>query len=101
MKRNFNLNEEERVLHEKAAKVRKMTDAQVLELIDSVYDKGIQDQAELNAEGLSKSAMEIESVRKFIRFLEERQGSGNRINRGTLRYLTIELENAIAIGVFD
>lgn len=35
-----------------------------------------------------------------MKFLEGRTGTGNRIGKGTVLYITKELENAVAAGIF-
>jgi hypothetical protein len=42
----------------------------------------------------------VEGARLFVKFLEGRTGTGNRIGKGTVFYITKELENAIAAGIF-
>ena len=43
----------------------------------------------------------IAHVRKFIDYLTEKTGSGNRIGKGTILQLNRELENAIKNGLFS
>lgn len=99
-KRNCRMTEEEKNMHIRAVKIRKMTDAQICRLIDSTYGKGMDEGAKLAEIQQTAPVISENAARKFIGFLEARQGSGNRIGKGTIIYLTRELENAIAAGIF-
>lgn len=100
MKRNCRRDTEEKVIHEKAVRLRKMTDAQICEFIEHTYQRGISEGAEL-ASAQTAPADGGASVMKFIAFLESRVGSGNRIGKGTILYLNRELEAAHAAGIFS
>ena len=99
-KRSCRMTEGEKSMHDRAVRIRKMTDAQICELIDSTYGKGMEEGAKLADTRQTAPALEIEAARKFISYLEARQGSGNRIGKGTIIYLTRELENAVTAGIF-
>ena len=43
----------------------------------------------------------VTHVKKFIDYLTEKTGSGNRIGKGTILQLNRELENAIKNGLFS
>ena len=79
-----------------------MTDAQLCEFIDRTYGKGMEEGARL-AQGQAKAKPEdaIAHVRKFIDYLTEKTGCGNRIGKGTILQLNRELENAIKSGLFS
>lgn len=99
MKRNCRRDTEEKSIHERAVRLRKMTDAQICEFIDHTYQRGVSECAELAAAQAAPPDGGA-AVRKFIAFLESRVGSGNRIGKGTILYLNRELEVAHAAGVF-
>lgn len=99
-KRSCRMTEGEKSMHDRAVRIRKMTDAQICELIDSTYGKGMEEGAKLAEASQTTSALEEQAARKFIGYLETRQGTGNRIGKGTIIYLTRELENAVSAGIF-
>ena len=99
MKRNCRRDTEEKSIHERAVRLRKMTDAQICEFIDHTYQRGVSKGAELAAAQAAPPDGGA-AGRKFIAFLESRVGSGNRIGKGTILYLNRELEVAHAAGVF-
>lgn len=99
-KRSCRMTEEEKSMHDRAVRIRKMTDAQICALIDSTYGKGMEEGAKLAEADHTSAAQAEAAARKFINYLEARQGSGNRIGKGTIIYITRELENAVAAGVF-
>lgn len=99
-KRSCRMTEEEKSMHERAVRIRKMTDAQICDLIDSTYGKGMEEGAKIAETRQAPPALEENAARKFLHYLEARQGSGNRIGKGTIIYLTRELENAVAAGIF-
>ena len=101
-KRNCRKTEEEKAVHDRAVSIRKMTDAQICEFIDHTYQRGVAEGAELAASSSTQAAADGgASARKFITFLEGRVGSGNRIDKGTILYLSRELEAAQAAGLFS
>lgn len=83
-------------MNERAIRIRKMTDIQICEFIDHIYGRGMEEGVRLS--GIQPDG--AESARRFIKYLEDRLGSGNRIGRGSIMYLGRELENAVADGVF-
>lgn len=100
-KRSCRMTEEEKAIHNRAVSIRKMTDAQICELIDRTYGKGMEEGARLaQTREQAKPADATAQVKKFIDYLTERTGSGNRIGRGTILQLNRELENAIDSGLF-
>ena len=86
-------------MHEKAVRIRKMTDAQISAFISDTYQDGMEAGAKL-ASAQTASADGGAAAAKFLEFLEERVGSGNRIGKGTILYLHRELETAQATGIF-
>lgn len=99
-KKNCRRSDEERAIHDRATRIRKMTDAQLCDFIDSTYGRGMEEGAKLADKKATITPSE-EGARRFVKFLEDRTGSGNRIGRGTVLYISRELENAIAAGVFS
>lgn len=99
-KKNCRRTDAERAIHDRATRLRKMTDAQLCDFIDSTYGRGMEEGAKLaDQQGAALQPSE-EGARLFVKFLEGRTGTGNRINKGTLLNITRELENAVAAGVF-
>jgi len=100
-KKNCRRTDEERAIHDRATRLRKMTDAQLCAFIDSTYGRGMEEGAKLaDQQGAAVQPSE-EGARLFVKFLEGRTGSGNRIGKGTVLYITKELENAVSAGVFS
>nr|WP_325297119.1 hypothetical protein [uncultured Dysosmobacter sp.] len=98
-KKNCRRTDEERTTHDRATRLRKMTDAQLCDFIDSTYGRGMEEGAKL-AEKQRAGTPGEEGARRFLAYLESRTGSGNRIGKGTVIYIARELENAIAAGIF-
>lgn len=94
-KRACRMTEEEKAMHDRAVKLKKMTDAQLCEFIDHTYGKGMEEGTKLAQ--LQERPKEVtdrtDQVQKFIEYLERRTGSGNRIGRGTILQLNRELDN--------
>ena len=100
-KKNCRKTEEEKTVHDRAVRIRKMTDAQLCDFIDHTYQRGVEEGAELASTNSTQATGDGgASARKFIAFLEGRVGSGNRIGKGTILYLSRELEAAQAAGLF-
>lgn len=99
MKRNCRRDAGERAAHEKAVRVRKMSDAQICDLLQTIYNDGLAAGAKL-APAQSTTTDTGASAAAFLDFLEGRVGSGNRIGRGTVKYLRAELEEAAKAGIF-
>ncbi len=100
-KRACRMTEEEKAMHDRAVKLKKMTDAQLCEFIDHTYGKGMEEGTKLAQINKQEEPTEaIDPVKKFIEYLEGRTGTGNRIGRGTILQLNRELENAINRGLF-
>jgi len=100
-KRACRMTEEEKAMHNRAVKLKKMTDAQLCEFIDRTYGKGMDEGARLAQ--VKAQAAPIDGagyVKQFIDYLTEKTGSGNRIGPGTILQLNRELENAIVSGLF-
>jgi len=103
-KRACRMTEEERAIHNRAVSIRKMTYAQLCEFIDRTYGKGMEEGAKLalaQSKVQAKPEDAIAHVRKFIDYLTEKTGCGNRIGKGTIMQLNRELENAIKSGLFS
>ena len=100
-KRACRMTEEEKAMHDRAVKLKKMTDTQICDFIDHTYGKGMEEGAKL-AQVREPEAPEsgADYVKKFIDYLTEKIGSGNRIGRGTILQLNRELDNAINRGLF-
>lgn len=86
-------------MHEKAVRVRKMTDAQISAFIGKTYQDGMEAGAAL-ASAQTATSDGGAAAEKFLEFLEGRAGSGNRIGKGTIIYLRRELEVAHDAGIF-
>ena len=101
-KRSCRMTDEERAIHNRAVSIRKMTDAQLCEFIDRTYGKGMEEGARLaQTKAQTKPEDAVTHVKKFIDYLTEKTGSGNRIGKGTILQLNRELENAIKNGLFS
>jgi len=98
-KKNCRMTSEEKTMHERAVKIRKMTDAQLCDLIDRTYGRGMEEGTRL-AQAQQEHVDAVGLVKKFIQYLEGRTGSGNRIGCGTILQLNRELENAIKNRLF-
>jgi hypothetical protein len=99
-KKNCRRSDEERAIHDRATRLRKMTDAQLCDFIDSTYGRGMEEGAKLADQQGAAAQPSEEGARLFVKFLEGRTGTGNRIGKGTVLYITKELENAVAAGIF-
>jgi len=95
------MTEEEKAMHNRAVRIKKMTDAQLCDFIDRTYGKGMEEGTKL---AQAKTQVELidgaGQVKRFIDYLTEKTGSGNRIGRGTILQLNRELEKAISGGLF-
>lgn len=99
-KKNCRRTDEERTMHDRAIKIRKMTDEQICAFIDSTYGVGMEEGMKL-ADGSAIAAKNKErGARLFVKFLEGRAGSGNHIGKGIVFYIAKELENAVESGTF-
>lgn len=100
-KRSCRMTSEEREMHERAVKLKKMTDAQLCEFVDRIYGRGMEDGAKLTERSDPVEARSgAKYVQDFIEWLAGRIGSGNRIGNGTILQLHRELENAEKNGIF-
>jgi len=99
-KKNCRRSDTERAVHDRATRLRKMTDAQLCEFIDSTYGRGMEEGAKL-ADKQQAGTPGEEGARRFVKYLESRVGTGNRIGKGAVLYITKELENAVAAGIFS
>ena len=101
-KRNCRMTDQERAIHEKAVKIKKMTDAQVCDFIDRTYTKGLEDGKKITRPAAITLTPEdgATHAKRFIEYLQGRTGTGNRIGLGTILQLNRELDNAIKSGLF-
>ncbi|MDR1630062.1 MAG: hypothetical protein LBS36_07620 [Oscillospiraceae bacterium] len=103
-KRNCRMTDDERQMHERAVRIRKMTDAQICEFIDRTYGKGMEEGSRLVEMDTKRQNSELvdgsEHVKTFIAFLKDRVGTGNRIGNGAILQLNRELESAQRNGIF-
>jgi hypothetical protein len=94
-KRACRMAEEEKAMHERAVKIRKMTDSQLCEFIDSTYGQGMEEGAKLaQVDRKEEQADGVAQVKVFIDYLVKKTGTGNRIGHATILQLTRELEKA-------
>lgn len=104
-KRNCRMTDEEKKMHERAIKLRKMTDAQLCEFVDRTYGRGMEEGAKLTETNTpkapEKTADGAACVKAFIEYLTSRVGTGNRIGNGTILQLNRELETAKKGGMFS
>ena len=104
-KRNCRMTDEEKKMHERAVKLRKMTDAQLCEFVDRTYGIGMEEGANLAETNTPKAPEKVvdgaASVKAFIEYLTGRVGTGNRIGNGTILQLNRELETAKKDGMFS
>jgi len=95
---------EQRSVHERAVKLKKMTDEQLCAFLDRTCNEGMKAGAGQN-EAPTQSAPDHEggaaAVSSFIDWLDGRKGTANRIGPGTILALRRELENARAAGIFE
>jgi hypothetical protein len=103
-KRNCRMTDEEKKMHERAIKLRKMTDAQLCEFVERTYGRGMEEGAKLAETDTPKEPEKVVDgaacVKAFIEYLTGRVGTGNRIGNGTILQLNRELEKAISGGLF-
>jgi len=93
---------EEKEMHERAVKLKKMTDAQLCEFVDRTYGRGMEDGTKLAGNNRTIPARNgAESVKAFIAYLANQVGKGNRIGNGTILQLNRELEKAERNGMFN
>ncbi len=78
-KRNCRKTEAEKTMHEKAVKIRKMTDEQLCNFIDNLFDA-----AEESKKKESKAPSKSNKVAEFIRHLDSMSGTGNGIGKSTV-----------------
>lgn len=78
-KRNCRKSDLEKEQHERAIRIRKMTDAQLCEYLDSLEHTGV---CPSDCDGAPSSAAQI--VDQFLRKLDESCGTGNGIGKSTV-----------------
>ena len=97
--RNCRRTDEDRAIHDRACRLRKMTDAQLCDFIDTTYSQGV-DQGTKLAERQKAGSPAEEGARRFVSYLEAHVGTGNKIGLGTVQSLYRELGRAAAEGIF-
>lgn len=104
-KRNCRMTDEEKKMHERAVKLRRMTDAQLCEFVDRTYGRGMEEGAKLTEAQTEKTKEKAVDgavfVKDFIEYLTGRIGTGNRIGNGTILQLNRELDAAKKAGMFN
>ncbi len=104
MTATMKMTSEEKAMHKRAVRIRKMTDAQICEFVDRTYGLGMEEGAKLaeaNAPKVQEKVVDgAASVKAFIEYLTGRVGTGNRIGNGTILQLNRELECAQRNGIF-
>lgn len=102
-RKNCKMTDEERAMHDRAVRLRKMTDRQLCETMDRQHSNGIDEGVRLAAEQAAAKQETREDdkhiVERFIAYLEGKVGSGNQIGRGTIMKLRNELSWAVDEGV--
>lgn len=101
MKRNCRRTQEDKDVHERAIRIRRMTDEQICDVFDSAFGKGVEEGLKLAGTG-QPAGGEVQdgAVVAFINYLEGKVGTGNKLGRGSIIQLHRELERAVADGLF-
>ena len=98
-KKNCRMTDEERAMHDRAVRIRKMTDQQICEFVDRQHSAGIDEGIRLAQESTEKTRDDAALINTFIDYLENKTGSGNGIGGGTIYRLRKEVANAVADGI--
>jgi hypothetical protein len=85
------MTQEEKNMHERAVKMKKMTDQQLCNFIDRTYGKGMEEGQKLEKVE-KKDTADTTEIETFIKYLESRLGSGNHIGKGTIMQIRREIE---------
>lgn len=96
---DMKLNEQDKRLHDRATKVRRMTDRQLCEFLDAEYRRGHEEGKTMGVL-VTPGTSPTEHVGAFIGYLETRLEEKNGIGRGTICQLWRELSKAVEAGVF-
>lgn len=83
-RKNCRMTEDERATHDRAVRLRKMTDQQLREYMDAQHTRGMDDGLKLAECEAKHKKDEAEMVTRFIDWLDEQKGSGNGIGGGTI-----------------
>lgn len=97
-KKNCRMTEEERAVHDRAVRLRKMTDQQLCDFVDRQHSLGIDEGIRLSKESV-KRRDDAELIGKFVDYLEEKKGSGNGIGGGIIYRLRKEIQSAVTDGI--
>lgn len=100
-RKNCRMTEAERAAHDRAVRLRKMTDQQLCDYMDAQHSKGVDDGIKLAEEEakVRKNGDDTTSIYRFLDYLDGRKGSGNGIGGGTLYRIRKEVANAVGDGV--
>ena len=96
-RKNCKMTAEERAKHDKATKLRKMTDDQLCDFVTEQYNIGMSEGMKLVKSQQPKPQDEAEIIEKFIGYLEK--GTGNGIGGGAIYRLRKELKKAVEDGI--
>ena len=88
-KKNCRMTDEERAMHDRAVRIRKMTDQQICEFVDRQHSVGIDEGIRLAQESAEKTRDDAALINKFI----------DGIGGGTVYRLRKEVANAVADGI--
>ena len=84
-KRNCRMSEQERGFHERAVKIRKMTDEQLCRFVDGLYDRGLQEGKKvIQPQKNISRAFQKNAVASFVLRLDTMSGTGNGIGKATV-----------------
>lgn len=97
-RKNCKMTAEERARHDKATKLRKMTDDQLCDFVTEQYNIGMSEGMKLAKSQQPEPQNEAAIIEKFIGYLEGKKGTGNGIGGGAIYRLQKELKNAITDG---
>lgn len=83
-KRNCRKNNEEKALHEKAVKLRKMTDDQLCQYIDGLKDEAYEDGFNAGKNQEKPVVEKSNGIEEFLQRLDTMSGTGNGIGKSTV-----------------
>lgn len=83
-KRNCRKNNEEKALHEKAVKLRKMTDNQLCQYIDGLKDESYEDGFNAGKNQAKPVVEKSNGIEEFLQRLDTMSGTGNGIGKSTV-----------------
>ena len=97
-RKNCKMTAEQRARHDKATKLRKMTDDQLCDFMTEQYNIGVNEGMKLGKSQQPKHQPEETIIEKFIDYLETKKGTGNGIGGGAIYRLRKELKRAVEEG---